>query len=354
MNLHIHNAIKIEYEKRQKEAHDNLEKRKLHAFSMLPELEKIDSMIAFAGIEINKLILKGQKPSDQAVKELDEKIRQLKEKKYHLLDSAGLPQNYLDIRYRCSMCKDTGFIDYAYKPAERCSCYKQLYISLLYESSNLKLAKFENFSNFDDTFYPDIIDEKKYGIKKSPRSHIMGIKEKCIKFIENFESPEEKNLYFCGPTGVGKTFMANCIANELIERCHTVLYLSAPQLFDLIAAHKVNIFKFEDYDEAPYKNLFDVELLIIDDLGTESQSASRYSELLNILNTRQVNNFTRPCKTIVSTNISPENLFKDYTERVESRIIGTFALYKFAGEDIRKLKKLRNAAKASSNDTSTL
>lgn len=344
MNLHINNAIKIEFEKRQKEAHDNLEKRRQYAFSKLPDLEKIDSMIAFVGIEINKLILKGIKSSDQAIKELNQKINELKEKKYNLLASAGLPENYLDIQYKCSLCKDTGFIDYTYKPAEKCSCYRQLYISKLYDSSNLKLAKIENFSNFDETLYPDVADENKYGIKKSPRSHIIGIKEKCINFINNFESPDEKNLYFCGPTGVGKTFMANCIANELIERCHTVLYLSAPQLFDLIALHKVNMFKYEDYDEAPYKNLFEVELLIIDDLGTESQSASRYSELLNILNTRQVNNVTRPCKTIISTNISPENLFKDYTERVESRIIGTFSLYKFAGEDIRKVKKIRNAS----------
>lgn len=84
---------------------------------------------------------------------------------------------------------------------------------------------------------------------------------------------------------------------------------------------------------------FEVELLIIDDLGIEPSSPARYAELLTILNTRQINNLTRPCKTIISTNIGPKQLFEFYTERVVSRIVGYFDRLMFVGEDIRTLKK---------------
>ena len=97
-----------------------------------------------------------------------------------------------------------------------------------------------------------------------------------------------------------------------------------------------------DYDKSNYKSIFDADLLIIDDLGIETQSAARYAELLNILNTRQSNNMVKSCKTIISTNISIEELYEHYTERVASRITGFFDVIRFAGEDIRRLKKLQS------------
>jgi DNA replication protein DnaC len=198
----------------------------------------------------------------------------------------------------------------------------------------------ENFQTFDETCYPLEVNESKYGIKKSPREHILGIKEKCQKFTSNFCVPEEKNLFFCGPTGVGKTFMTNCIAAEILNSGRTVLYQPAPSLFEAISQYKQKAFREnEEFEDACYRNIFDVELLIIDDLGTETKSSARYAELLNILNVRQANNLLRPCKTIISTNMEPGDLYDEYTERVASRIIGSFAMFRFAGEDIRTLRK---------------
>lgn len=334
----VHSVIKSAYERKQKNAIDSLTERKREVFSKIPRLQQIENEIQLSGVRHNKMILLGSSPADKVVSDLALRIDELRKERAQLLVQSGYPLDYLEIVYQCPQCKDTGFIEGS-KGSEWCSCYRQQLIDMLYSQSNLRLTEAENFTYFDENYYPHEADEYKYGIKKSPREHILGIKEKCLKFVENFASSEEKNLFFCGPTGVGKTFMANCIAREILNRGWTVLYQTAPVLFDIISDYKVKSLKHEDFNAEGYRNIFEVDLLIIDDLGTESQSSSRYAELLNILNTRQINNLTRPCKTIISTNIEAEKLYEYYTERVASRIIGSFALFKFTGEDIRKVKR---------------
>jgi DNA replication protein DnaC len=335
----ISNTIKIEYERRRSEGFRLLEQRREEVFQKIPEIVEIQNKINFLGLHYNKMILLGRCSSKTASTELSGKLENLTKKKERLLVEAGYPTTYLDPIYKCPDCKDTGFIEQG-TITEKCFCYKQLLIDQLYNQSNLKLVQTENFSTFNENYYPEKVDEKRYGIRKSPREQILGIKEKCHEFIDNFDSVKEKNLFFCGPAGVGKTFMANCIAYELMNRGRTVLYQSAPILFDTIAEYKIRSYKEKEWEDSYYKNIFSVDLLIIDDLGTETQTPSRYAELLNILNIRQTNNYTRPCKTIISSNIEINKIYEYYTERVASRIIGSFAIYRFAGEDIRKIKKL--------------
>jgi DNA replication protein DnaC len=335
----INNTIRIEYEKRRREALRLLEHRKEEVFEKIPEIVKIHNKINSLGLRYNKMILLGRCSSEKASAELSVKLQKLIKKKENLLIEAGYPTTYLDPVYKCHECKDTGFIEED-GVTEKCFCYKQLLIDQLYNQSNLNLVQTENFSTFNENYYTEKVDEERYGIKKSPREQILGIKEKCQEFINNFDSVEEKNLFFCGPAGVGKTFMANCIAYELMNRGRTVLYQSAPILFDTIAEYKIRNYREKEWEDSYYKNIFNVDLLIIDDLGTETQTPSRYAELLNILNIRQTNNYTSPCKTIISSNIEINKIYEYYTERVASRIIGSFAIYRFAGEDIRRIKKL--------------
>lgn len=337
----ISNDIRIEYEKRQRNAMYQLEQRKEEVCNKIPEIAEIESQIKILGLRYNKLILLGNSSYDKVSEELSGKLEELKEKKELLLVENGYPSTYLEPVYLCPKCKDTGLIDHG-SFTEKCFCYKQILIDYIFNQSNLKLAQIENFSTFNENYYPDKINEERYGIKKSPREQILGIKEKCQAFINNFDSKDEKNLFFSGPAGVGKTFMANCIAYELMNQGRTVLYQSAPVLFDIIAEHKMKSLKYGEWEDKFYKNIFNVDLLIIDDLGTESQTASRYAELLNILNIRQANNLIRPCKTIISSNIEINSIYDYYTERVASRIIGSFSIFRFAGEDIRKIKKLNN------------
>lgn len=338
MYKNIHILIQNEYDKRQKEIYDEMIKRKNEVYSKIPKIEEIDNEIQFTGIRYTKMILQDSNVADALANELGDKLDSLKNEKAMLLNEFSYPYDYLEPKYKCGICKDTGYISSLVK-TEKCSCYKQKYINNLYNQSNLKLALHENFSMFDEKYYPDLVDEAKYGTRISPRSNILKIKNRVLEFIEDIASPDNKNLFFCGPTGVGKTFMINCIAAELLTRGRTVLYQTSPSLFNTINEYKLKSFKETEYDDSTYDNIFDVEVLIIDDLGTESPSAARYAELLNILNSRHDKNLQRPCKTIIATNIGVDKLHNYYDERVASRIIGSFDLFKFAGEDIRMLKK---------------
>jgi DNA replication protein DnaC len=338
MYRNIHIIIQNEYDKRQKEIFDELMYRKNEVYSKIPKIEEIDNEIQFTGIKYTKMILQDANIADSLIKELHTKLERLKSEKTLLLNEFSYPSDYLEPRYNCSLCKDTGYIS-SNVQTEKCSCYKQKYINSLYNQSNLKLAMYENFTMFDESYYPDIVDEAKYGIRISPRRNILNIKKRAYEFIDNIASVDNKNLFFCGPTGVGKTFMINCIAAELLNRSRTVLYQTSSSLFNTINEHKIKSFRETEYEDSTYNNIFDVEVLIIDDLGTESPSAARYAELLNILNSRHDKNLQRPCKTIIASNMGVGELHEYYDERVASRIIGSFDLFKFAGEDIRVLKK---------------
>lgn len=340
MSIAIHNMMKTEYEKRQKAAYDDLMERKAEVYAKVPRIQAIDDEIKINGIHYNKMILKGLITSEEASSRLLDRLEDLNRERLELLTGAGYPANHLEISYQCNQCKDTGYIGGA-EGTVKCSCYRQLLISYLYSESNLKLVENENFSTFSDSYYPDVVNEAKFGIKISPRQNIRNIKERCMKFVENFSDVEEKNIFFSGPTGVGKTFISNCIALELIHQGKTVLYQTAPTLFDVVNEHKVKAFKEEGYIDTRYRNILEVELLIIDDLGTEPPSAARFAEFLTILNTRQAYNLTRPCKTIISTNIEARQLYEYYSERVASRIIGGFDMFRLVGEDIRRLKKVQ-------------
>lgn len=339
MSKNVFSLIKSEYENRQKKSYQLLLERRALAYSKVPLIEEIDNQIKESGVKYNKMILLKSISSDKAIDQLFKKISDLKKEKKLLLKKHFNDPNYLEPKFLCEKCQDTGFI-INLGGTKKCFCFKQQYIDNLFNQSNLKLLDKENFSQFNENYYPDTASQSKYGIKITPRENILKIKSRAFDFIDNIDNAEEKNLFFSGPTGVGKTFMINCIAKELLERGITVLYQSSPSLFSTINQYNLKFQRGEILDDTVYKSIYNVELLIIDDLGTESQTAARYAELLNIINIRQENNILRPCKTIISTNIGINKLNQFYGERVVSRIIGGFDLFKFAGQDIRMLKKL--------------
>ena len=195
----------------------------------------------------------------------------------------------------------------------------------------------ENFNTFNENLFSDEVDISKYKLNISPRRNIINIKEKCIEFVENFSNLEQKNLLFTGNTGLGKTFMTNCIANELLKKGKTVLYQTAPVLLDTIIDNKLN----KQRDEEFYKNVLEVDLLIIDDLGTECMNSMKLSELFTIINTRLLNLNSRSTKTIISTNLNLNNIFSNYEERIGSRIAGFYDIYYFFGDDLR-FKKIKS------------
>lgn len=340
MDLNIHNRIKIEYDRRRKKAYEELEKRKAGLYAVCPRLGEIEGEVGRAGLRYGKMLLTDSPSSGNAVQALQELLENLRAEKSELLKKYGYPPDYLEPVFTCGKCSDTGIItSESGGPDTVCVCYRQQLMDFIYDCSNLTLAGKDGFRSFCADYYPDAADEGRYGIKQSPRAQILEIKENCMEFIKNFANPDARNLLFSGPTGVGKTFLANCVAIELMNLGYSVLYQTAPALFNTIYEYRYRSGRDDAYENSVYRSILDTDLLIIDDLGTESPSATRYAELLNIIDTRYANDKRKPCKTIISTNIDLKKLFEYYDERVVSRIIGSFDIFRFAGDDIRRLKK---------------
>ena len=131
----------------------------------------------------------------------------------------------------------------------------------------------------------------------------------------------------------GKTFMSNCIAQELLKKGKTVLYQTAPVLLESVIDYKMS--KQKNSLDNIYQSVLKADLLIIDDLGTESLNSMKLSELFTILNTRILNLNNRITKTIISTNLSIREIFSTYEERIGSRIAGYYDIYYFFGDDLR-------------------
>ena len=131
----------------------------------------------------------------------------------------------------------------------------------------------------------------------------------------------------------GKTFMSNCIANEILKKGKTVLYQTAPVLLESVIEYKMS--KSKNALENIYDSVLNTDLLIIDDLGTETLNSMKLSELFTIINTRILNLNNKITKTIISTNLNINDIFNHYEERIGSRIAGYYDIYYFFGDDLR-------------------
>ena len=131
----------------------------------------------------------------------------------------------------------------------------------------------------------------------------------------------------------GKTFMSNCIANEILKKGKTVLYQTAPVLLESVIEYKMS--KLKNTSENIYDSVLNTDLLIIDDLGTETLNSMKLSELFTIINTRILNLNNKITKTIISTNLNINDIFNHYEERIGSRIAGYYDIYYFFGDDLR-------------------
>lgn len=335
------NSLLAEYEQKRIDAEFELEKRKKEIYIKIPRLEEIESKISQIAINKTKEILNYQlkkqslnNDENEIIRNLEEQLDQLKKEKIQILKKANLDETYLKPIYECNKCNDTGYIRNINGETNMCGCLKQQLINISYNKSNLVNLKSQNFENFNDNIFSDEVNEMKYKFRISPRKNINNIKKACLKFVENFDDINTKNLLFSGNTGLGKSYMSNCIANELIKKGKTVLYQTAPVLLETIIDNKFSKYKTREMNEFNNSTL-DVDLLIIDDLGTECLNSMKISELFTILNTRLLNLNNKPTKTIISTNLSIEQIFNIYEERIGSRIAGYYDIYHFFGEDLR-------------------
>ena len=326
----------VEYEQKKRDAEFNSQKRKEKIYKKIPRLEQIDEEINKRSINKTKSILISQLTNSLNT-EFENELLKLKKEKEEILKKENIDESYFKPNYECDKCKDTGYITYPDKKTEMCNCLKQKLINISYNKSNLSNLQKENFKNFNFNKFSNEINIGKYNMNISPRENIKNIKMASENFIKNFNNPETKNLFFTGNTGLGKTYMTNCIANEILKQGKTVLYQTAPVLLENIIDNKFNKYKTNNTND--FNNqVLNVDLLIIDDLGTECINNMKLSELFTILNSRSLNLNNKITKTIISTNLSIEKIFSVYEERIGSRIAGFYDIYYFFGDDLRLMK----------------
>jgi len=324
-----------EYENKRRLALRNAEEKKALFMQSHPEIEKIEQEISKSSIKYSKaLIIASPEEKQKILNEINNNIEELKLRKETLLKKLEINSSYYEPDYECKKCKDTGYIIKNNK-SEMCSCLKQKIFNLEYNKSNIGNLEKENFQTFSLEKYSDEINFEKYHANISPRENIKNIKKICENFIINFNNPEEKNLLFTGSTGLGKTFLSNCIAFEILKKDKTVLYQTAPVMLDAVIDYRFNK---PNANLSIVDNLLNVDLLIIDDLGTETINSLKFTELFNIINTRILNQNHKITKTIISTNLSLNNIFSIYEERLGSRFVGQYNICRFFGDDIRFMR----------------
>lgn len=319
-----YDAIMREYGRQQIENHHKLEERRKEIYARLPVVRQLEAEIAERSVACAKKLLEGDK---SVLDRLKEDLRDLREQKALIIRAAGYPDDYLELHYRCPDCRDTGLID-----GRKCHCFLQAQMKLLHAQSNLEdVLERENFKALSYEYYDDTEILPQLGITNA--AYMRRVVAGCREFVRDFDKKHD-NLLFTGSTGVGKTFLTNCIARELMDDFHSVIYLTASDLFDVFSRNKFDYDNAEDMKDM-YRFILDCDLLIIDDLGTELNNSFTSSQLFHCINERM--NMSR--STIISTNLTLARLRDSYTDRVTSRIMSGYRIIPLYGGDIRLLKK---------------
>lgn len=329
LNTSQYQSIMRTYEQKQAKTRDLQNARYQEVYRKSPEFQALDESISALSVSYGRRLLSGD---DRAVESLKEELAILRSSKQELLKSCGFPADYLEPVYECSDCQDTGYIG-----NKKCHCFKKAVCSLLYEQSNLKeILQKENFDTFQLDFYPLNYLDAKSGHSYPARAMMEDTLATCKEFVRTF-AEKPGNLFLYGDVGVGKTFLSNCIARDLIEQGFSVIYFSAPTFFNTLAQSRFGKNDTDSRDMQEY--IYDCDLLIIDDLGTEFTNNFIVSQFFTCLNERLLNKKS----TVISTNLSLDTLADLYTERAFSRITSNYTMLKLLGDDIRLKKKLRKS-----------
>ena len=320
----IYRQVQREYDALRTKKAAELRERKAELYRKLPRLEEIENELSMLGVATARLVLKHPQSVAEEVAKMQAKQQDLQEERLGLMVKNCYSPSLLQMEYVCEACKDTGYIENT-----PCKCMQSRIMDHLYDQSNVReVIGTENFDNFDLRLFSDEIVK---GEGCSPKENAQKNMRKAMEFVEK---PEGDNLLLYGGTGRGKTFLCNCIAKDMLEKGKTVLYLTAGQLFKQLEQQRF----YRDMEEEPTDwdtELLGVDLLIIDDLGTEFATIFTASELFRIINDRKLQK--KP--VVISTNLDYKALMEQYSDRVMSRLLGEYTVMKFFGEDIRMKKK---------------
>jgi len=307
-------------------AHENeLQKRRQRVRTEIPRLAEIDRLLRTSVIGAINAALQYGDDAEARILAIRDTNLELQREQAEILTLNGYPFNYLSDAPMCEECEDAGFIG-----KKMCSCLAKLYEEEqkkeLSRSLDLARCTFDQFS-FD--CYPDRVDPRT-GV--SARDNMAYIFDTCADFAGSFGRHSD-NLLLQGASGLGKTFLAGCIANAVVERGNSVLYESACSLFARIDADR---FRRDDEESGvDLDRYLGCDLFILDHLGTEAMTNYGITMLYHIINTRK----TSGKQCIVITGLTDDELRRKYGPQIASRLAGDYTQLLFFGEDVRKRMK---------------
>ena len=301
-----------------------LKKRIEEAYNKIPELKALeDEMIT----ESAKLAKDSMYISDEAyakAKEaLDKKRTEFACKREELLIKNGYGKDYLSKIYSCPLCKDTGFVN-----GNKCECFKSIAARQIYSNPAYMMAdKTADFKHFREDYYKDNTTNGSDDAGKNA----LDAYSKLKNMADNFDT-QAHNFVIYGGVGVGKTFLASCLANALIKDGRSVVFLTAFRFFDIFEKYTFHRDEADESTSIPSTEpLFDCDLLVIDDIGTEVSNSFTTSKLFGCLNERILHNKA----TVISTNLSLDLIRATYSDRIFSRLVGSYSILNLVGEDAR-------------------
>ncbi|MGM9521306.1 MAG: ATP-binding protein [Oscillospiraceae bacterium] len=320
---------KTRLDRRRTENEEAAARRREEAYSKNPRIREIDARLRGTMMDTIGVALGSGRDPLEALDAIRDENLTLQEERTLELAACGLPGDYLDNKYICPKCRDTG-----YDGTRICSCLMELYRDEQRRelSGLLKLGE-ETFDSFDLSLYDDKPDPET-GI--SPREAMETVYEMCREYARKF-SKNSMNLFLSGGTGLGKTFLSTCIAKVVSEKGFSVVYDTAASVFSRYEDDKFSKSGDPEQSRADVRRLETCDLLIVDDLGTEFSTAFVTSALYTLINSR----LTSGKKTIISSNLSLKELSSRYSAPIMSRLQGEFYILKFYGRDIRLIKKYR-------------
>lgn len=288
-----------------------------------PQLSELERKLSLTGVQLAKAALAGPDSREQ-LEQLKKENLALQAQRDQLLKAAGFAPDFLDPPYFCKTCQDTGYIH-----GRRCACFEAILKAEAYRQIPVPGSREEySFERFSLDYYPD----ETAGEPISPRARMASVLAKCRSYAATF-TPQGESLMMIGRTGLGKTHLSLAIAGRVIERGFGVVYTTAQGLIDRAERDKFGRDP-QGTDAQFLRYAQECDLLILDDLGSEFTTPLAAAVLFNLINSRLL----EQRRTIISTNLLPDEIQQKYAERLVSRLLCGYTMLAFAGEDIRLLK----------------
>lgn len=309
--------VKKKFEEKRNKAKEQALARREYLCEQIPGMRQICDTIESAGPRAYRAALLGREGFDERFAEIRRQTEVLVEKQAEILAKNGFPKDYFDVKYECPVCRDEGNVD-----GRMCECMRAELIKTGYVSSGISgLCGRMSFETFDTSYYSG-----------EDRRNAELILDRCRRYAKEFHGKGSGSMIFMGGTGLGKTHMSVAVAKAVVEAGYSVYYRTAEELFADFRAERFR--RFDDSSPVRTDRYAECELLVIDDLGTETSGRDVTSFLYSLLNMR----INSGMPTLISTNLSHKDMISVYDERIASRLLGEFLPYRFTGTDVRMQK----------------